>query len=569
MVSKMMTKTNLTIIAALFFFFFTAYSIAYSQPNNQELTGASEQQDSEELTTISTLKSTTEVIKDLEGQIRRKKAELKTVVTQDQTMKIQEEITTLNERLEPLKINFEEIATGVSLASFEERPQKQFDWKEELQVLVGPLIQELKNITEQPREIERLRSDVAYYEKRVPLVKSALDNINNLFAQTQDEKLKNQLHDLKRSWETREQNVSNQLMIAQYQLNEKLKERTSLLESGQNILRTFFKSRGRNFLFSALAFVFVFFTLRAIHRYVYKTSQTLRSVKRSFYVRIVDITYHIFTFVGATGAMLVVLYSYGDWVLLGIAFILVFGLFWTAKNTLPHFWEQGKLLLNLGSVRENERVVYNGIPWRVISLQIYTYLVNPELKGGVIRFPIKELAGIKSRPFHPDEPWFPCKENDFVLLADNTFGKVVLQTPEVVQLELSGGSQKTYATEEFLKQTPNNLSRGFSLNITCGIDYQYQAISTREVPDMLRKYLYDELNKEGYGENVVNLKVEFKEAGDSSLDYEIIASFTGLIAKDYFVLSRVLQRLSLEACNRYGWEIPFNQITVHTIPAKT
>jgi hypothetical protein len=151
-----------------------------------------------------------------------------------------------------------------------------------------------------------------------------------------------------------------------------------------------------------------------------------------------------------------------------------------------------------------------------------------------------------------------------VLLADGTFGQVAMQTPEIVQLILLGGSRKTYQTMEFLQQSPNNLSTNFRLNVTFGIDYQHQAISTQEVPDKFQKMLKEALIQKGYDDDLLNLKVEFKEAGASSLDLAILADFSGEVAKDHEVLSRLLQRIAVDACNTYGWIIPFTQITLHT-----
>ncbi|MBC8392157.1 MAG: hypothetical protein H8E17_06300, partial [Deltaproteobacteria bacterium] len=68
----------------------------------------------------------------------------------------------------------------------------------------------------------------------------------------------------------------------------------------------------------------------------------------------------------------------------------------------------------------------------------------------------------------------------------------------------------------------------------------------------------------GYGDTLNNLDVEFKEAGASSLDLEIIADFSGQIADAYDNLGRALPRIAVEACNKYGWVIPFKQITIHT-----
>lgn len=148
-------------------------------------------------------------------------------------------------------------------------------------------------------------------------------------------------------------------------------------------------------------------------------------------------------------------------------------------------------------------------------------------------------------------------------MADGTYGKILNQTPEIVELVLLGGSHKTYPTLEFLKQNPNNISINFRLNVTFGIDYQHQAISTHNVPDTLQKMLMEELYKEGYEKDILNLNVEFREAGPSSLDLEVLADFSGRVAKDYNTLKRTVQKIFVEACNKHGWIIPFTQLTIH------
>ena len=73
-----------------------------------------------------------------------------------------------------------------------------------------------------------------------------------------------------------------------------------------------------------------------------------------------------------------------------------------------------------------------------------------------------------------------------------------------------------------------------------------------------------ELSREGYGRDIINLVVEFKEAGASSLDFEILADFSGKVAQFHNVLARAIQRITVDACNKYGWVIPFTQVTLHT-----
>ena len=124
-----------------------------------------------------------------------------------------------------------------------------------------------------------------------------------------------------------------------------------------------------------------------------------------------------------------VLYLFEDWVLLTLAIVFMMGLAWTSKSALPRIWGEMLLLLNMGTVREGERLSYNGIPWLVQSLNFSALLVNPELAGGRLRLPLHDLFALRSRSFEPEEPWFPSRLGDWVLLDDATLCKVILQTP--------------------------------------------------------------------------------------------------------------------------------------------
>ena len=67
----------------------------------------------------------------------------------------------------------------------------------------------------------------------------------------------------------------------------------------------------------------------------------------------------------------------------------------------------------------------------------------------------------------------------------------------------------------------------------------------------------------GYAERMLNLRVEFAQAGSSSLDLVVIADFDGSLGDLYNRLRRSLQRWCVEACSENGWEIPFTQLVLH------
>ncbi len=499
----------------------------------------------------------------LTRQLQARKAELKKAATPDLQDEISADISRLQESIRALEKNFEKISTGIDLDRFDTVKEPEFDWKREILDLLSPIIQQLKSMTDRPRQLEKLRSELAYYQSRMPIAKTAIANIQNLISQTEDAQLKTELNKLKEKWLKRSDQINNQLTVVQYQLEQKSREKKSFWETGQMLVQSFFKSRGRNFILATASFVLTWILFRLAYRLIVRIRPQRRIEHPPIYTRLFDIGYRLLTVIGAVAAFLFVLYIAGDWVLLSLFIIFLLGFAWAAKQNVPRFWQEIRLMINLGPVRENERIVHNGIPWRVVSLNFYSHLENPLLKGGRLRLPLKEFVDKTSRPSGPEEAWFPCRENDWVILSDNTRGQVMTQTPESVQLLLYGGSVKTYSTGDFLSQNPTNISSGFSLKSTFGIDYKHQAQCTQEIPEQLKQMLQRELVKAGYGDNLNAVNAEFSQASASSLDIDINAVFSGNAAKDYVALTRALQRIAVDACNRYGWEIPFAQVTVH------
>ncbi|WP_373501283.1 hypothetical protein [Desulfococcus sp.] len=485
----------------------------------------------------------------------------------------EEEKTAANAALDQLRIkladiesDLESIATGVDMESFLSKPREKIDWKEELLTLVTPLLSELKRATDRPRQLERLRGEIQFQTNQLATITGALQNIDALLETKSrgDARLKSAMTEIRKSWVEREQQISDRLKVNQYQLDKLLSQRQSLFESSQEAVKSFFRSRGKNFVFAAMAFLVTFIIMRSAHRLVYRYSPIHKAGERTFFIRVTDVAYHILTAVGATGALLFVLYTMGDWLLLSFAIIFILGIAWTARAGMPIFWRQVQLMLNLGTVRENERIIFNGVPWRVVSLNVYAMLENPALKPCRLRVPLRDLLDLNSRTFDAEEPWFPCNINEWVILSDGTWGQVVSQTPEMVQLAPRGGSRITYQTPDFQGMSPRNISRNFRIKIIFGLDYALQAAITREIPERLEAILKEKMSETGYFPDMIQLKVEMAAAGASSLDLAILGDFAGKLAPYHNILERLITRMIVEACNENGWNIPFPQVTVHT-----
>jgi hypothetical protein len=252
----------------------------------------------------------------------------------------------------------------------------------------------------------------------------------------------------------------------------------------------------------------------------------------------------------------------GDWTLLSLLVIFVIAIAWSFRIMIPKFWMQGQLLLNVGSVREGERLMLHGVPWLVKKLNMYISLENPDLKVH-LRLPIEKLIGRYSREWASDETWFPCRKNDWVILSDGIFGKAISLSHEFVTLLERGGSRKTYPTSDFLSLAPRNLSTNFRIKEVFGVSYNHQHQVTRELTQVLLRSLQEQFTVEGYADQLLDLQVTFQQAGASSLDLVVIADLKGTAAEFYNRIHRNIQRYCVEACTENNWEIPFPQLTIH------
>ena len=551
-------------------FWSVALSLVLFLPASPVCSQDSPASESEQNETIATLQSLLTSLDQVERQIKEYQKELKTPDGQARQEELAKDLDRAQAQQSDLERSFEQISTGVDLNAFEAQMYFQFDWASELRDLVSPIIGELRALTDRPRELERLRREVAYHSNRMAIIEKALKRIAERRAeaarlgdQAESKILIEQLSILEQKWKERLQQAGSSLAAGQHKLSEKLAERKSVFQSMHQLFASFFKTRGRNILLALLSFFVVMITLRYFHRVIDRLSPWHRRKNRSFAVRVIDVLYYGLTYVFSFSAVLIVLYMYGDWVLLGLALLFLLGLAWAARQGLPLFWQQAQLLMNLGTVREGEEVTIDGLPWKVETVNVYTQLVNTSLKGGYKRLPLRDLVAMRSRPRSDDEPWFPCREEDWVILNDGTKGKVLVQTPEMVRLVKLGGSHVTYATSEFLNQSPMNISRGFRLQVTFGVDYAHQAIVVDQVPEKMKQVILAGLTGAGHDKDLVNLIVEFQSAGASSLDVQILGDFSGQAAPRYDFLERLINRLAVEACNQYQWVIPFTQVTLH------
>lgn len=309
---------------------------------------------------------------------------------------------------------------------FMPKPEEKFDWRTELQSVFEPIVVELRRLTERPRKIERLRSEQLFFQQRVA---AAVRSLADYKSKAPSPELQDAFAGLESRWRKRRDELQNRLALVNLELQELLSPDKPAEQRADEALQTLVSGRFLNLLLALSAAASVYGLLwlgnRLYTQYVVRDER-----RRPFMARVIHLVYIVTAALLALFPAMSVLYVRGDWILLGLLLIMVVATAVTLQRSLPAYLKEAKLLLNLGPVREGERVLYRGLPWKVQSLNMHSVLINPLLRGGRLRLPLSELNNLVSRPQDPEEAWFPTHENDIILLADGTYGRVMQQTPE-------------------------------------------------------------------------------------------------------------------------------------------
>lgn len=539
-------------------------------PPAQDPAGTRPQQTDIEMSLVTTA-SLLKTIAQKQAELRVKQTEAAAETLEGARLSLLGDVGKLKEDLAKKKQELEFFALGID----RQAPSTKLDIVGEIEELVRPVIEGLKELTAEPRKLDQVEAEIAAESQRIAAIDSGIKRVRELREQAQAElakapadallpaatltELVGALGEVEAHWRQNRDGLEGNRQVLVLRKHNLERDRRPFLETAQTLIGGFFRERGLNVLLALLAFCSVLFGLRWLYRPV--ATRLRRDRGRSFSVRLLAVSYHVMVGLLAVASALVVLYIADDWVLLGLATLFLVGLAWAGKQTLPRFYNEARLLLNVGEVREQERVVLDGLPWRVDRLHLQARLVNPALTGGAMRLPLRDLIGLRSRPSADREPWFPCVEGDWVIVAD-VFARVQLQTPQTVEL-LAQGARRSMTTASFLAANPTNLSCGFGFRATFGIDYRHQAIATTDIPRVMRDALETRLRQAPGGDGIVSLRVELAAAGSSSLDYRVIGEFEGAVAQHYLSLQRSVQRILVDLCNEQGWVIPFPQLMVH------
>ncbi|MBF0446917.1 MAG: hypothetical protein HQL67_01830 [Magnetococcales bacterium] len=549
------------LLLLMFTLFWSTPALTAEQPNAQAVT----------TTDTSVEAKLNDIKKDLEkrqAEFNSKTTELQKAKTAQEKKSLESELIALNKLIDEQQTSFEMIVTGgLEQALVEGKEEIKFDWQKDLMDILQPIMSELRSLTEHRRKQENLKARIAFHQNQINTVSEGVNRINEIEEKKLNALARKTYRKIKSNWTKKVEEHQHLMEIAQLQLDEMLRPKEIEEFSITANIKHFLTGRGTTLFLALLAALITFTILKFFQTLFLKIREKRRSRQSRTLTRLLGVLYQIITLVLSILAVFIVFHLRGDQVLQGIAILLLLIVILVLKNSIPKLIGELRLLLNVGLVREGERIIYNGLPWLVERLNFNTSLVNPAIVGGRIQVPIQMLVDLHSRKSHSEEPWFPCRMGDTVILDDGVYGRVKVISMEGVVMRLAGEALKSYGIGDFLGQNPVNLSSGFSIAILFGIDYRYQARATRDIPQLFESGVLDGLKQvETYGQHLLSLSCEFNDAAASSLNYKIMATFAGEAASSYYPITRKMNQLAVEVCNRHQLDIPFNQLTIHQAP---
>lgn len=503
----------------------------------------------------------------LQGKIKQRNelSELLTKGGAGEYPDVQETLTAVDHEIIKLQTTFErEVLGDLDTALAKDNSQQIVDWRQELVDIVEPLLDSMRALTEKPRRTAELKESIQRNADNLNIAKQALDAIEPVLQKTLDPGTANVLNGLRNKWRSAQEAYEQELLLVQSQLDRLTKDKQSFLKSVWPSTRSFLVGRGLTLLIAIAVGVAAWASMRFIW-WVYTEHFTTKTQRRNHtWYRLLSYSYYIVTTIVVALLVVSVFYAREDVLLLALAFVTIAGAALSLRQVLPRYLKEVRMLLNLGPVREDECVIYRGLPWLVESLNLQAVLRNPALDG-VLRLPLRYMSDMTSRPVIKDALWFPSNSGDYVLLPDGKFAQVKRQTPDLIEVIVRGSMSMTYCAAEYYAMNITNLSREqtFCVSESFGFDYELQEISLTEVPATLHDALLCALKEAGYDEHLKDLLVDFKSAGTSSLDYLIFITLQRELLPNYFKLHRLVQKTCVAVANEKGWTIPFQQLMLH------
>jgi hypothetical protein len=254
------------------------------------------------------------------------------------------------------------LATGIENDRYISKAEASVSWQENLEDIIAPISSGMRELTSGPREMEAMRNELRVWQERLKLSAAALSRLDDLIKVAKSELIKKELAATRKLWASRNAEAASQVQVFSQQIEEREQNSPSTWEAVSGAIANFWRSKGLNLVIAILTAAAAFVLFRKIYAQVKRVSPVHRKKGNGLAARGTDLLAGALAGILALTAAVVVFYLRGDWLLLALSIIFVIGVLWASKRAIPPYLEQIKMILNIGSVRQGERLVYEGIP---------------------------------------------------------------------------------------------------------------------------------------------------------------------------------------------------------------
>lgn len=530
---------------------------------------------------IKTIRTINALILMGEDFLQKNETLLKEAKNTDEKIALRQIEKQISDKLNELRTKLMDTTSGVSEAEYLNIGKNDdSSLTKEARTVLSPLLGEFHNMTAWPRELSRLQGEQNLYSTRLDMAKQALKNIRELRSISakndasnntpkEHEKFKEtsrRISNLESIWSSRATDSKAQLDIVNAKIEEGAENAPSIGKIITIVFQKLWEKLGLNLMIALGVFFGSIFALRLIYRLIRKFSPLHKrkdtSTRNHALAHLADLTAFYFSLAFSICAVLTTLYIRGDGLLITILVLILIWMGWSMRNEIPAYIARSRLMLNLGSLRVGERVIYQNLPWRVESINLFCEFRNPALEGGRIRIPLKDALTLVSRHTIPGESWFPTKQGDCYILPNGERATILRQTVEQITVDLATGGTKIYNTLDFIKLCPEVMTQGFDLVLYFGLDYCLQGIITTTVPKILHERLFAAAKTLIAEKNIQDCFVEFNRPLDSSLELIFYIKVKGNHFNKYISLKRLINKIFVETCTEMGWNIPYPHLTI-------
>ncbi|VAV99213.1 hypothetical protein MNBD_ALPHA06-1602 [hydrothermal vent metagenome] len=476
------------------------------------------------------------------------------------------EIDALTTETRQVEQNIDLVILGLQARQYnkDNREPEKVNISDEISRILQPIVMSLQRTTEPARRMEELRQLADQAESRITIAKNTLQSIN-IFRQVDAKYPKDVKERLDRHyelWTQRLQEAQDLDLALAEQLAATQRARGSSLKQFSADFGSFILNRGVSLLLAvglSLGFILTAQLLRTGASHLYRRTH---GGVLSAGMRIFSMSITLISIIGGFVIAVSIFNIRQDWLMLAMSLLLAVALSWTFLRSLPALTEQTRLLMNLGAVREGERTIVEGLPYRIERLAVYTKLVNPALKGGELIYPVQELIGMHSRPVTEGETWFPTKIGDWIV-RDNKHYEVINQTPEHVILKRPGGAEDFLPSTAFMNTMFEVITDGYRVSYQFGLDYQHMNEAQAQIPKKIDASVSKKIRSALGKQSLISMETRFVSLGDSALMFTVLVDMGPGHGKDWQKLQKFINLGVVEACLTNKWAVPFPQLVIH------